>query len=77
MMDLKWLLVRRITLVASACVFGMIAAYGYLTPVHGSILQEVIDFAVILKALRALRIAPHELTTPKLQAVSSRQADIA
>jgi heavy metal translocating P-type ATPase len=38
-------------------VLGMIAAaFGYLTPVEGAILQEVIDVAVILNALRALRI---------------------
>ena len=38
---------------------GMIAAaLGYLTPVQGALLQEVIDVAVILNALRALRIAP-------------------
>ncbi len=41
-------------------VLGMIAAaFGYLTPVQGAILQEVIDVAVILNALRALRITPH------------------
>ena len=40
-------------------VLGMIAAaYGYLSPVQGALLQEVIDVAVILNALRALRIAP-------------------
>ena len=40
-------------------VMGMIAAaYGYLTPVQGALLQEVIDVAVILNALRALRINP-------------------
>jgi heavy metal translocating P-type ATPase len=39
-------------------VIGMIAAaLGYLTPVQGSLLQEVIDVAVILNALRALRIS--------------------
>ena len=42
-------------------VLGMIAAaYGYLTPVQGALLQEMIDVAVILNALRALRIASHE-----------------
>ena len=57
---------------------GMIAAaFGYLTPVQGALLQEVIDVAVILNALRALRIAPHEPTTPKPKAVSSGQDDIA
>lgn len=35
---------------------GMIAAaFGYLTPVQGALLQEVIDVAVILNALRVLR----------------------
>ncbi len=36
---------------------GMVAAaFGYLAPVEGAMLQEVIDVAVILNALRALRI---------------------
>ena len=36
-------------------VIGMIAAaFGYLEPVQGAILQEIIDVAVILNALRAL-----------------------
>jgi len=44
-------------------VAGMIAAaFGYLTPVQGALLQEVIDVAVILNALRALRITPTDLT---------------
>jgi cation transport ATPase len=34
------------------------AAFGYLTPVQGALLQELIDVAVILNALRALRIDP-------------------
>jgi heavy metal translocating P-type ATPase len=34
------------------------AAFGYLAPVEGAILQEVIDVAVILNALRALGITP-------------------
>jgi heavy metal translocating P-type ATPase len=42
-------------------VAGMIAAaLGYLSPVQGALLQEVIDVAVILNALRALRISPDE-----------------
>ncbi|MGI1661466.1 heavy metal translocating P-type ATPase [Palleronia sp. KMU-117] len=45
-------------------VLGMVAAaFGYLTPVQGALLQEVIDVAVILNALRALRINPAEATT--------------
>ncbi|MBU2961360.1 cadmium-translocating P-type ATPase [Citreicella sp. C3M06] len=40
-------------------VLGMIAAaFGALSPVQGALLQEVIDVAVILNALRALRIVP-------------------
>ena len=40
-------------------ILGMIAAaLGYLTPVQGALAQEVIDVAVILNALRALRIVP-------------------
>ena len=30
------------------------AAFGYLTPVEGALLQEAIDVAVILNAMRAL-----------------------
>ncbi len=44
-------------------VLGMIAAaFGYLTPVQGALLQELIDVAVILNALRALRIVPRKLS---------------
>ncbi|MFP1645778.1 heavy metal translocating P-type ATPase [Pontitalea aquivivens] len=40
-------------------VLGMTAAaFGHLTPVQGALIQEVIDVAVILNALRALRITP-------------------
>lgn len=40
-------------------VLAMIAAaFGYLQPVEGALLQEAIDVAVILNALRALRINP-------------------
>ena len=40
-------------------VAGMIAAaFGYLSPVQGAIAQEAIDVAVILNALRALRLDP-------------------
>jgi cation transport ATPase len=42
-------------------VVGMIAAaFGCLTPVQGALLQELIDVAVILNALRALRIVPRD-----------------
>ena len=33
----------------------LVAAFGYLPPVWGALSQEVIDVAVILNALRALR----------------------
>ncbi len=55
---------RRIALESVAAgiglsILGMIAAaFGYLTPVQGALAQEVIDVAVILNALRALRITP-------------------
>src|SRR5664279_6577365 len=34
------------------------AALGYIVPVEGALLQEVIDVAVIFNALRALRVRP-------------------
>lgn len=47
-------------------VVGMIAAaFGYLTPVQGALLQEAIDVAVILNALRALRISPAGIDAPR------------
>ena len=58
---------RRIALESVAAgiglsIAGMIAAaFGYLSPVQGALLQEVIDVAVILNALRALRIKPRVL----------------
>jgi heavy metal translocating P-type ATPase len=46
-------------------VAGMvIAVAGYLTPIQGAFLQEAIDVAVILNALRALRITPRPAATP-------------
>ena len=66
---------RRIALESVAAgiglsVAGMIAAaLGYLTPVQGALLQEVIDVAVILNALRALRIKPYRT------ALSAKPAD--
>ncbi|MCX7646616.1 MAG: heavy metal translocating P-type ATPase [Rhodobacteraceae bacterium] len=43
-------------------VLGMIAAaLGCISPVQGAVLQEAIDVAVILNALRALRIRPQDL----------------
>jgi heavy metal translocating P-type ATPase len=49
-------------------VAGMVAAaLGYLNPVQGALIQEVIDVAVILNALRALRIMPKE--TARIQLI--------
>jgi len=51
---------RRIALQSVAVGIGLsliamgFAAFGYLAPVEGALLQEVIDVAVILNALRAL-----------------------
>ncbi len=41
-----------------SCAGMVAAAFGYLSPVEGALLQEAIDVAVILNALRALRIVP-------------------
>lgn len=54
----------------------LIAALGYLPPLYGALLQELIDVAVILNALRALQIAPlrvshHRLSASQLQALRS------
>lgn len=55
---------RRIALESVAVGIGLsiaamfAAAFGYLTPVQGALIQEAIDVAVILNALRALRISP-------------------
>jgi cation transport ATPase len=37
-------------------IVGMVAAaFGYLTPIQGALLQELIDVAAIMNALRVLR----------------------
>jgi P-type E1-E2 ATPase len=38
-----------------SCAGMLAAAFGYITPVQGALIQEVIDVAVILNALRALK----------------------
>ena len=59
-------------------VLGMIAAaFGYLTPVQGALLQEVIDVAVILNALRALRISPRLGLSDALPSEHSSKTDLA
>ena len=58
-------------------VLGMIAAaLGYLSPVQGALLQEVIDVAVILNALRVLRIAPNETGAAEPLAAPQGRVDV-
>ncbi|WP_372989327.1 heavy metal translocating P-type ATPase [Sulfitobacter sp.] len=58
-------------------VAGMIAAaLGYLTPVQGAVLQEVIDVAVILNALRSLRIDPGPMPPQATQGESQAASPI-
>lgn len=48
-------------------VVGMVAAaLGYMSPIQGALVQEAIDVAVILNALRALRINPSGAGTDPL-----------
>ena len=61
---------RRIALESVAAGIGLsvagtttAAAPGHPTPVQGALLQELIDVAVILNALRALRIEPRRAAT--------------
>lgn len=50
----------------------VVAALGYLTPVRGALVQEVIDVAVILNALRALTI-PAGAAAPASAAAGGRE----
>jgi heavy metal translocating P-type ATPase len=53
---------------------GMVlAALGYLSPVQGALVQELIDVAVILNALRALRIVPAEAFHSEVATDSANQ----
>ncbi|WP_308367373.1 MULTISPECIES: heavy metal translocating P-type ATPase [unclassified Microbulbifer] len=63
---------RRIALQSVAFGMGLsgvamlFAAFGFLPPVAGALLQEGIDVAVILNALRALRADPERRAEPRL-----------
>ena len=58
-------------------VLGMIAAaFGYLSPVQGALFQEAIDVAVILNALRALRISPRLGLSDALPSEHSLKTDL-
>ena len=50
----------------------LVAAAGYLPPVAGALVQEAIDVAVILNALRALGGGRRRAGTPELAAVGER-----
>lgn len=57
----------------------LVAASGYLAPVYGALLQEGIDIAVILNALRTLQISPlrvsrHTLSAAQLQSLRGAHA---
>jgi hypothetical protein len=61
---------------------GMVAAaFGYLPPVQGALLQEAIDVAVILNALRALggpyRTRPAALDPEELRTLEAEHQDLA
>jgi len=59
------------------------AAFGYLSPVQGALLQEGIDLLVILNALRALgvplwvRLKPRTLSSEELQALEAEHRSLA
>lgn len=60
----------------------LVAALGFLPPVYGAALQELIDVAVILNALRALRIRPlrasrYSLPSRELERLRSEHAQLA
>ena len=55
--------VQSVAVGMSLSIAAMIAAaLGYLPPLAGALLQEIIDVLVILNALRALQAGPHEAT---------------
>lgn len=65
---------RRIAMQSVVLGMGMsliamvLAAAGYLAPVYGAALQEVIDVIAIANALRALRVAPLRVSRQRLSA---------
>ncbi|TAN00336.1 MAG: heavy metal translocating P-type ATPase [Rhizobiaceae bacterium] len=57
-------------------ILGMAAAaFGYLIPVEGALLQEAIDVAVILNALRALRIESRNFRSSESSAIVEPDQD--
>lgn len=64
---------------AASVLAMLVAAAGYLPPLYGAVLQEIIDVAVILNALRALRIHPlrasrHNLTPDESERLRTEHA---
>ena len=55
----------------------VVAALGHLTPVRGALVQEVIDVAVILNALRALTASPGRGGSERAQAGKAARPDAA
>ncbi|HKT31648.1 MAG TPA: heavy metal translocating P-type ATPase [Gammaproteobacteria bacterium] len=66
---------------AASVLAMLVAAAGYLPPLYGAVLQEIIDVAVILNALRALRIHPlrasrHNLTPDESERLRTEHATL-
>jgi heavy metal translocating P-type ATPase len=60
----------------------LLALWGWLPPLHGAVLQEAIDVAVILNALRVLRVGTprvsrHGLRPEELERLSAQHARLA
>ncbi|MBL8989906.1 MAG: heavy metal translocating P-type ATPase [Gemmatimonadetes bacterium] len=51
-----------------------VAAAGYLTPIAGALLQEAIDVAVILNALRVLRPGPEDVAIARAMTLATAPA---
>ncbi len=54
----------------------VVAAFGYLPPVEGALVQEVIDVAVILNALRALGGGPREHPAPAIAMAGAERGQL-
>ncbi len=58
------------------------AAFGFLSPLHGALLQELIDVAVILNALRVLQVQPlradrHHLSAEAIERLHAEHEHLA
>jgi cation transport ATPase len=50
------------------------AAFGFIVPVAGALLQEIIDLAVIVNALRASKAAPTSIAATNREPAAARAA---